>query len=172
MKKRLSLLGSLGFASLAIVLFSGCGETARGTKIGQVVKVNEASGLFCKTVEVEIIRGGFNSGSGAQGGSLHFTIENNQQNVELVKQAMLDGSEIEVNYRTEFATFCRSDSNNNFGDSIRLVKPVKSVVSTNSVSQPNSNNSVNSGDSDAELIRALKLQNEVIQKLIEKTGKN
>jgi hypothetical protein len=150
-KNKLKLIG---LASLTTILLSGCGEVAKGSKIGQVVKVNEASGLFCKTVEVEIIRGGFNSGSGAQGGSLHFTIENNQKNVELVKQAMLDGSEIEVNYRTEFATFCRSDSQNTFGDEVKLVKSTVSHI------QPDS------GDITTELLKALKLQNEAIQKLI------
>lgn len=142
----------LGLSLIATVLLTGCGEVARGSKIGQVVKVNEASGFLCKTVEVEIIRGGFSGGSGAQGGSLHFTIENNPKAVEAVKQAMLDGSEIEVNYRTEFATLCRSDSYNTFGDDIKLVKPVAS--------------SVTPADEKAALLQALKLQNEAIQKII------
>lgn len=151
--KRIKLLG----LSLATVLLTGCGEVARGSKIGQVVKVNEASGLFCKTVEVEIIRGGFNSGSGAQGGSLHFTIENNKNDLELVKKAMLDGSEIEVNYRQEFATFCRSESQNNFADSIKIVNSDRSHIQADSAIDL---------DSRTELIRALKLQNEALQKLL------
>lgn len=142
----------LGLSLIATVLLTGCGEIAKGSKVGQVVKVNESSGFLCKSVEVEIIRGGFNAGSGAQGGSLHFTIENNPKAVEAVKQAMLDGSEIEVNYRTEFATLCRSDSYNTFGDDIKLVKPVAS--------------SVTPADEKAALLQALKLQNEAIQKII------
>lgn len=49
------------------ILFSGCWEVGKGEKVGQVVKVNEQSGLFCKTIEVEIIRGGFAGGSGVNG---------------------------------------------------------------------------------------------------------
>lgn len=157
---KLKLLG----LSLATVLLTGCGEVARGSKIGQVVKVNEASGLFCKTVEVEIIRGGFNSGSGAQGGSLHFTIENNKNDLELVKKAMLDGSEIEVNYRQEFATFCRSDSQNNFADSIKIVNSDRSHI------QADSSKSGNSGNISDEILRALIIQNEALQKLIKSKG--
>lgn len=143
----------LGLSLLASVLLTGCGETARGTKIGQVVKVNEASGFFCKTVEVEIIRGGFNAGSGAQGGSLHFTIENNPKAVDLVKQAMLDGSEIEVNYRREFATFCRSDSGSVFGDSVKLVSET-------------AGKSTGVADVKDEILKALILQNEALKKVL------
>lgn len=148
--KRIIKIGIL--SAIAAVTFTGCGEVARGSKIGQVVKVNEASGLICKTVEVEIIRGGFNSGSGAQGGSLHFTIENNPKNVELVKKAMLDGSEIEVNYRQEFATFCRSDSNGTFADDVKVVKSETSNASTTDVKD--------------EILKVLMLQNTALQKLI------
>ena len=142
----------LGLSLITTVLLTGCGEVAQGSKVGQVVKVNESSGLFCKSVEVEIIRGGFNAGSGAMGGSLHFTIENNPKMVEMVKKAMIDGSEVEVDYRQEFMSFCRSDSQNTFGDDIKLVKPVAS--------------SVTPADEKAALLQALKLQNEAIQKII------
>ena len=150
----------LGFTILTALVLTGCGEVGKGSKIGQVVKVNESSGLFCKTVEVEIIRGGFNSGSGAQGGSLHFTIENNKNDLELVKKAMLDGSEIEVNFREEFATFCRS-GRNVFSESINIVhQEDKGHI------QPDSTN-INS-DTRIEILRALKLQNEALQKLLNK----
>lgn len=146
----------LGLSLLATVLLTGCGEVAQGTKVGQVVKVNEASGLMCKTVEVEIIRGGFNAGSGAMGGSLHFTIEDDKELVDLVKKAMLDGSEVEVNYRQEFATFCRSDSNGTFGTNVKLVKSTTT------------NTTVSGDDVTTEILKALKLQNEAIQKLLTK----
>ena len=147
----------LGLSLLATVLLTGCGEIAQGTKVGQVVKVNEASGFFCKTVEVEIIRGGFNAGSGAMGGSLHFTIENNNKDlVDLVKKAMLDGSEVEVDYTQEFVSFCRSDSRNTFGSNVKLVKSTTT------------NTTVSGDDVTTEILKALKLQNEAIQKLLTK----
>lgn len=144
----------LGLSLIATVLLTGCGEIAQGSKVGQVVKVNESSGFICKSVEVEIIRGGFNAGSGAMGGSLHFTIENNPKLVEMVKKAMIDGSEVEVDYRQEFMSFCRSDSNNTFGSDVKLVKPVDGVTTP--------------ADEKSELLKALKLQNEAIQKLLNK----
>ncbi len=150
MKAKLLLL-----TTLIALMFTGCVETAKGTKIGQVVKVNEASGLVYKTVEVEIIRGGFSAGSGAQGGVLDFTIEDKPALVELVKQAMLDGSELEVQYHKEFFTFLRSDSHSVFADDIKLVHPNKS----NNTSPEDANN---------EIIRALILQNEALQKLLKK----
>ena len=146
----------LGLSLLATVLLTGCGEVAQGSKVGQVVKVNESSGLFCKSVEVEIIRGGFNAGSGAMGGSLHFTIENNPKMVEMVKKAMIDGSEVEVSYRQELVSFCRSDSNNTFGTDAKLVKPTETTPTATS------------DDVKSELLKALKLQNEAIQKLLTK----
>lgn len=149
----MKLIKIIGLSLIGCILLSGCGEVARGSKIGQVVKVNEASGVFCKTVEVEIIRGGFNSGTGAMGGSLHFTIENNPKNVELVKKAMLDGSEVEVNFRTEFGTFCRSDSGNTFADDVKIVKTENSAANTTT-------------DVRDEILKALKLQNEALQKLL------
>lgn len=142
----------LSLVLLVSIMFTGCLETGKGSKIGQVVKVNEASGVFCKTVEVEIVRGGFNNGSGAMGGSLHFTIENNKQDLELVKKAMVEGSEIEVYFTTEFNSFCRSDSNSTFSNSIKVLNNIT-----------NTNNNV---DYKTEIINALKLQNEALQKLL------
>lgn len=145
----------LGLSLIATVLLTGCGEIAKGSKVGQVVKVNESSGFLCKSVEVEIIRGGFNAGSGAMGGSLHFTIEDDKELVDIVKKAMLDGSEVEVDYRQEFMSFCRSDSHNTFGTDVKLVKPT-------------TNTTVAGVDVKTEILKALKLQNEAIQKLLTK----
>lgn len=137
-------------------LFTGCWNVGQGEKIGQVVKVNEQSGFFCKTVEVEIVRGGFNNGSGVNGSSLHFTIENNPKAVDVVKQAMLDGSEIQVKYHQELASFCRSDSHSTFADDVTLVKEElrKDTNTTKSTSK------------NEEILQALILQNKALQKLL------
>lgn len=162
MKTKLLIL-----STLIMVLFTGCGEVAKGTKIGQVIKVNEASGFFYKTIEVEIIRGGFSAGTGAQGGSLHFTIENNPNNLEIVKKAMTDGSEVEVEYHKEIVTMFRSDSDNVFGDKIKVLSDQKSKNNSTSVISYENNISSNlDAETKQELLKALKLQNEVIQKLL------
>ena len=67
---------------------------------------------------------------------------------------MLDGSEVEVNYRQEFATFCRSDSNGTFADDVKVVKSETSNASTTDVKD--------------EILKALILQNAALQKLINK----
>lgn len=149
MKKILSLI------TVMVIMFTGCGETGKGSKIGQVVKIDEASGVFCKTVEVEIIRGGFNNGSGAMGSPLYFTIEDNPKDLEIVKQAMISGDELEVNFRREFATFCRSDSHGVFSESIRVIN--KSDSNSNKATNVNS-----------EVLNALILQNEALRKLLQK----
>ena len=149
---------SLGIVS---ILFTGCYETGRGEKIGQVVKINEASGFLCKTVEVEIVRGGFNSGSGVNGQSLHFTVENNPGMVNTLKQAMLDGSEVVVTFSKEFVSICRSDSTNNFGTSVKILNTPK----TNGNTQQNTT-SVSQDDKTSALIKTIINQNEALIKIL------
>lgn len=145
------------FLGLIPLMFAGCWNIGEGEKIGQVVKINEQSGMFCKTVEVEIVRGGLSNGSGVNGSSLHFTIENDDESLEIVKKAMEDGSEVKVNFHTEMVTFCRSDSDNIFGDKIQVIGKNKEV--------PNGL-SPNVDGTKEELLRALKLNNDIIVKLL------
>lgn len=143
-----------GLLWAASLLCTGCWDVGQGEKIGQVVKINEKSGYFCKTVEVEIVRGGFTGGSGVNGTSLRFTVEKNRKAaVELLKAAMLNGDEIQVKYHQEHATWCRSDSNDLFGDEITLVKK-----DTNSCGKTESKKDA--------ILNALILQNEALKKLI------
>ena len=122
LKKRIKYEKKLILGNIAAaLLFSGCYNIGQGEKIGQVVKINEASGIFCKTIEVEIIRGGFSNGSGTNDQALYFTIENNPDSLDIVKKAMENGSEIKVQYHQELATICRSDSGSTFGDKIEVI---------------------------------------------------
>jgi len=144
------------FLGLIPLMFAGCWNVGEGEKIGQVVKIDEQSGVFSKTVEVEIVRGGLSNGSGVNGSSLHFTIENNPDAVELVKKAMENGSEVKVNFHEEMVTWLRSDSNNIFGDKIVVIND-----------KADSDTSVFKGNAKTELLKALKLNNEIIQKLLQ-----
>lgn len=148
----------LALSVMIAVGFTGCGSIGSGDKIGQVVKINSASGFFCKTVEVEIIRGGFNGGSGVNGSSLHFTVENNPLMVETLEKAMKDGSEMLVNFNHEFVSFCRSDSNSFFG--------TKVVVLNNQDS--NGTLSSSGSSSKKEIINAIILQNKALIQLLDK----
>jgi hypothetical protein len=106
-------------AALACLSLSACGNLGTGEKVGQVVKLAQ-TGVFCKTWEGEIVRGGYNGGSGVQGAAFNFTIED----PALVKQIQdaLDGQyEIRLYYRTEMVTFCRSDSDDHFVTKVEVL---------------------------------------------------
>lgn len=61
-------------------------QTSVGEKRGSIVKL-ERSGVFFKTYQGELIRGGFNSGSGANGTRFHFNL--GTQDNDFVKSAFI-----------------------------------------------------------------------------------
>ena len=103
---------TLMMVALAGLTLAGCRDTGSGEKIGMVTKLAQ-QGVFCKTWEGEIVRGGMNGGTGVNGSSYHFTIPDDEALVKKVKSAMESQQEVKISYRTEWATFCRSDSPSN-----------------------------------------------------------
>lgn len=97
--------------AIAVVALTGCIDTGNGEKVGNIVKV-ATQGVFCKTVEVEIVRGGFSNGNGVNGQAFHFTVENNPNLVEKLREYMDTRQEVKIKYRTEGITFCRTESPN------------------------------------------------------------
>jgi len=95
-------------AVVAALCLTGCGDAGDGQKIGTVIRFG-THGFFCKTWEGELIRGGFNGGTGATAGIFHFTVEN-PNIVPQIQKAMDDQTEVKITFHTERATFCRSDS--------------------------------------------------------------
>lgn len=90
---------SLSLVASSFLFTMGCGsgfDSGDGKKIGQIVKIGE-HGVFCPTYEAEIIRGGFNGGSGVNGLALDFTIKNKKLYHDLVL-AMEAQQEIELSY--------------------------------------------------------------------------
>ncbi len=110
MKLKQLLLACVTSISL---LSSGCGsgfESGEGKKIGQIVKIG-SHGFFCSTYEAELIRGGFNSGSGVNGNALNFTIKSKKL-YEQLTEAMENQSEVELHYsRRAFSGPCYSETN-------------------------------------------------------------
>jgi hypothetical protein len=102
-------------------MLSGCGDTGGGEKNGTITKL-AVSGIFCKTNEMEIVRGGFNSGTGANGASFDVTIEDPKL-LAIAQEAIKTGAEIQITYRTELITFCRSDSGDHFLTGIKIIRP-------------------------------------------------
>ena len=110
------------------VMVTGCGinfSPGTGEKIGQIVKLSQ-EGLFCKTWEGQIIRGGMSGGNGAFGTVPYdFTIADE----ELAKKAaeyLQNQTEIILRYRVEFFYYlCDSGSGGHFVTSIEPAKKEK-----------------------------------------------
>lgn len=109
--KDLLLTLSIVTVILTFFLFHICTDPGEGEKIGTIVKLSK-QGLFKKTWEGELIRGGFLDGSGTIGGSFHFTIESD----ELARKAlelMKSKKEVVLFYEIEFLSLVtRSESGN------------------------------------------------------------
>lgn len=108
------------FLLLAVIpfLLAGCLTTKTGDKVGVVVKVSR-EGMFCPTYEAEIVRGGLNAGTGVNGQAFYVTVPDKQM-ADKLEAAMNDGKEVHITYHQEWATFCRSDSDNYFLDSFEV----------------------------------------------------
>lgn len=103
-----------------LCLLTSCNSTnpSNGQKIGSIVKLAH-EGLFYKTWEGELIRGGMNDGSGSFGNIFHFVIEN-QNLVNKALFAMENNKEIILIYHCEaFSSLARSERDGpNFVDDI------------------------------------------------------
>lgn len=144
-------------AILGALTFSGCGVYSEGEKIGQITSIQE-SGIFCKTTEVTIVRGGFNNGNGVNGQISHFTVENNPELVKVLTSAMNNNQEIKVSFRQEFISLCRSDSDNIFAKEATTLdgKPLKIENNSSKMKEENIQKSSTKNDS---------IQNQKEQKL-------
>lgn len=110
---------------LAVVILSaaltGCGlnpSPGDGEKIGQIVKVQKR-GLFWKTWEAELIRGGMNGGCGSFGTTpFEFTIENDETAKAAITN-METQTEVVIKYRMEgIYSITRSESSGHFLNSM------------------------------------------------------
>lgn len=106
--------------SVLSLLLQGCLETQNGEKIGTIVKLGQ-EGVLIKTWEAELIRGGFNQGSGSFGKPFYFTIENSEF-IPILKKALDEQREVKIHYHKEAVTLFRAESDNYFLDSIEIKK--------------------------------------------------
>lgn len=86
---------------LASLLVAGCWETENGQKSGVLVKVTK-QGMYWGTYEGELVRGGFDDGSGANGKAFDFSFGAFESS--LVKQAreyMQKGHPVTIYYKCE-----------------------------------------------------------------------
>lgn len=107
-------------ALCAGLVLSGCGDTGGGEKNGTITKL-AVSGKFCKTNEMEIVRGGLNGGTGVNGAAFDVTIDDPKL-LKIAQDAIATGAEVQITYRTEWVSFCRSDSNSTFLTGIKIIR--------------------------------------------------
>lgn len=117
-------------ALLVVVLAVGpmaCGvnpEPGESQKIGQVTSLHRI-GMFCKTWEMQIQRGGFTQGSGVTGAPFNVTIESDSL-VAKARAYMEANREVEITYQTEGLYWpCRSGSGGDFLKSIHPLDTLK-----------------------------------------------
>jgi prepilin-type N-terminal cleavage/methylation domain-containing protein len=109
---------------LAVVAGSSMGifnpQPGTGQKIGQVVKVGK-QGIFRKTWEAQLIRGGMSGGSGSFGTvPFDFTVEDDMMAAQ-VEEFMRSQSEVVITYETEGVYLpLRSSSHGNFLKNIAI----------------------------------------------------
>lgn len=107
----------------SLSLLTGCGsgfESGEGKKIGQIVKIG-SHGFWCSTYEAELIRGGFNGGSGVNGNALNFTIKSKKLYEQLTK-AMEDQSEVELHYSKRALTGLCFGETDTIATSFKVIK--------------------------------------------------
>lgn len=81
------------------ILLSGCGYvTGSGEKIGTVIKLSK-EGIFVKTWEAEIIRGGMNNGSGGFSTIPFFFTIDDEAMLPQVQAAFDSGKEVKIHYK-------------------------------------------------------------------------
>lgn len=113
------MLKRIALISLLAVALTGCWETSKGTKIGTIVKLAD-EGMFIKTHEGQLIRGGMNNGSASFGQAFEFTIEDNDT-YNVAQFALDHQKEVRITYHTEWTTLWRCESNNVFVDKIEIL---------------------------------------------------
>lgn len=110
-------IGALSKGSMGMNIKHGDGE-----KVGQIVRLDK-KGLFVKTWEAQLIRGGMTDGSGTIGSTpFDFTVEN-PDTVKRVMEYLRNQTEVSIKYNIEgvYSPF-RSESRGNFLTSIEPAK--------------------------------------------------
>lgn len=104
--KKLMVISVFGLA------LSGCWTTKEGQKTGTIVKVSK-EGFWWGTYEGELIRGGFDEGTGSIGKSFHFSLgQFKNSNVVFALDLMNKNKPVSIAYHCEsFVAPWRGGSN-------------------------------------------------------------
>lgn len=146
--------------ALSTLFLAGCWDTGGGEKIGSITRLNR-QGVFCKTWEGEIIRGGLNTGSGVMGQAFHFTIEDDSLAKE-VEKYMNSQQEVKITYKREGVTWCRSDSQDVFLSKIEPLNVVSVPPAQVKIEPPRP--AVTSSSTEQQTLELIKKQQEQLDK--------
>lgn len=108
---------------VAAMFLTGCGvNTGRGEKVGTIIKLAQ-EGVFNKTWEAEIVRGGMNNGTGAFSTTpLHLTITD-PDTVAKAQDAFEKQYEVKVKYvSTLMAPWSSQSQENKFAVDIQPLR--------------------------------------------------
>jgi hypothetical protein len=122
------------FLPLVLLLpLIGCIDYSDGDRVGTIVKFSK-KGLLCKTWEGELLVGGLKrvtqTSTDSQGNShtsssmalnvMQFTVEK-QELVQPILDAMETGKQVKIHYQQELVTICRSDGNDSFVQTVKIL---------------------------------------------------
>ncbi len=96
-----SMIKILSTGLLCLGLLTGCWDTEHGEKSGVLVKITK-EGAFWSTYEGEIVRGGFQDGSGVNGSAYVFSMGPFENELVLKsKQYMQKSTHVVIQYHCE-----------------------------------------------------------------------
>lgn len=115
-------------ALLLPILLAGCLDYSDGDRVGTIQKISK-KGFFCKTWEGEMLMGGLKKQTNVSSdgksittsmvaNTFQFTVED-ESLLPKIKQAMQLGRTVEISYKQEIISFCRSDSDSYFITAIK-----------------------------------------------------
>ena len=112
------------FLGIVVGVKSLIRPSGNGEKVGIIVKCSD-TGIFIKTHECDLIRGGINNGNGSFGGIFSFTSEN-KSDWDILKKSLEEQKEVKITYRQEkIAPFRTETEDNMFLESIEILNKDK-----------------------------------------------
>lgn len=117
-----------------------CANPVEGKKVGIVTSLSK-EGLFCKTWEGTLVRGGVSNGSGTIGGQTRFNVAPGALGEDMVREltrAMEEGTEVEVVFHRDFiASACTREHEEDV--TVTSVRVLEKTSAQQPATQPETN---------------------------------
>lgn len=123
--KTLRILGLFVSLAFCAAVLTGCTHvTGGGVHVGNIIQLSD-DGLFVKTHEIEVVRGGMNGGSGSFSTKPFYGTINDPGLLAKAQDAFDKQYEVKVTYTTYFFTPLASDNGDTFVTDIEPANPPK-----------------------------------------------